>query len=125
MNNKTDRLKDIKNENLIWVIYIGIIILSWYANDKEKNYILYNDHKSKKEYQNMMIFIFLILIIIYYYFTKDSDDDLKSLNKFDSKKKKELTYASFIGSLLILISDIIFLNIAIRDDNIDTEITFN
>ena len=85
MNSKTDRLKDIKNENLIWVIYIGINILSWYANDKEKNYILYNDHKSKKEYQNMMIFIFSILIIIYYYFTKDSYDDLKSLNKFDSK----------------------------------------
>lgn len=73
----------------------------------------------------MMIFIFSILIIIYYYFTKDSYDDLKSLNKFDSKKKKELTYASFIGLLLILISGIIFLNIAIRDDNIDTEITFN
>lgn len=37
MNEKEERLKDIKTENLIWVIYIGIILLSWYANSKEKN----------------------------------------------------------------------------------------
>jgi len=62
MNNKLDRLNDIKVENFIWIIYIGIIILSWYANSKEKKYILYNDEKSKKEYQNLMIFIFTILL---------------------------------------------------------------
>ena len=27
------------------IIYIGIIILSWYANSKEKNFILFNDEK--------------------------------------------------------------------------------
>lgn len=37
MNEKIERLKDIKTENQIWVIYIGIILLSWYANSKEKN----------------------------------------------------------------------------------------
>ncbi len=125
MNDKLDRLNDIKIENLVWVIYIGIIILSYYANYKEKNYILYNDEKSKKEYQNLMIIIFSILLIIYFYFTKDSYTDLKDLNVYDSVKKKNLHYASFIGSLLILISGIIFLMIAIFDDNIDTEIAFN
>lgn len=34
---KYERLKDIKTENMIWVIYIVIIIMSWYANSKEKN----------------------------------------------------------------------------------------
>ena len=41
------------------------------------------------------------------------------------KKKKDLTYASFIVSLLILISRVIFLIIAIMDNNIDIELTFN
>lgn len=36
MNDKLDKLKDIKIENFIWIIYIGIIILSWYANSKKK-----------------------------------------------------------------------------------------
>ena len=125
MEDKLDRLKDIKTENFIWIIYIGIIVLSWYANSKEEKFILYDDEISKKQYQNLMILIFSILVIIYYYFTVDSYDDLKMLNIFDSNKKGNLTYASFTGSLLILISGIIFLIIAILDDDIDTEIAFN
>ncbi len=125
MNNRLDRLKDIQIENLVWVIYIGIIVLSWYANSKEKQFILFQDEKSRQEYQNLLIFIFTILIFIYFYFTKDSYEDLQSLQKGDTSKKKILTYASFTGSVLILISGFIFLGIAILDDNIDTEIAFN
>ncbi len=122
---RLDKLKDIKTENYIWLIYIGIIILSFYANSKEKEYILYNDFKSKKEYQNLLITIFSILLVIYYYFAKDSYDDLINLDGNETDKKKFLTLLSFIGSALILISGIIFLGIAIVDDNIDVEIAFN
>ena len=51
MNDRLDKLKDIEIENKIWIIYIGIIILSWYTNSKEKTFLLYNDEKTKKEYQ--------------------------------------------------------------------------
>ena len=125
MNEDLSRLKDIKIENYIWVIYIGIIVLSWYANSKEKDFIINKNENSKKEYQALMILIFTILLFIYYYFTIDSYDDVKELTPLDSKKKIILRYASFVGSFLILISGIIFLIIAILDDNIDTEIAFN
>lgn len=125
MKEDLKRLKDIKIENYIWIVYIGIIILSWYANSKEKDFIINKNENSKKEYQALMILIFTILLIIYYYFTLDSYDDVKELTSFDSKKKIILRYASFVGSFLILISGIIFLIIAILDDNIDTEIAFN
>ena len=115
---RLDKLKDIKTENYIWLIYIGIIILSFYANSKEKEYILYNDFKSKKEYQNLLITIFSILLVIYYYFAKNGYDDLINLDENETDKKKFLTLLSFIGSALILISGIIFLGIAIVDDNI-------
>ena len=125
MNEDLNRLKDIKVENYIWIIYIGIIVLSWYANSKEKDFIIYKNENSKKEYQALMILIFTILLFIYYYFTIDSYDDVRELTSLDSKKKIVLRYASFVGSFLILISGIIFLIIAILDDNIDTEIAFN
>ena len=125
MNEDLSRLKDIKIENYIWIIYIGIIVLSWYANSKEKDFIINKNKNSKKEYQALMILIFTILLFIYYYFTIDSYDDVKELSPLDSKKKIILRYASFVGSFLILISGIIFLIIAILDDNIDTEIAFN
>ena len=64
MNDRLDKLKDIEIENKIWIIYIGIIILSWYTNSKEKTFLLYNDEKTKKEYQNLLILIFSILVII-------------------------------------------------------------
>ncbi len=125
MREMLDRLEDIKIENFVWVIYIGIIILSWYANSKEVNYLLYNDEESRQEYQNLLILIFSILFIIYFYFAKDSYKTYLNLSIYASEKKKQLTFASFIGSLLILISGVIFLYIAIVDENIDTEIAFN
>ena len=125
MNDRLERLKEIQVENYVYIIYIGIIFLSWYANKKEKEFFLYNNQRSKKEYQNLLILIFTILLLIYIYFTKDSYDALMKLNVFDSNKKKGLTYASFIGSVLILISGVLFLIIAISDSNIDTEIAFS
>ncbi len=125
MEDRLDKLNDIKIENYIWVIYIFIIILSWYANSKEKNFLINQDEKSRKEYQNLMILIFTILVIIYYYFAKSSYDDIKKLKINDTNKKKILTYMSFLGSFLVLISGIIFLTIAINDENLDVEIAFN
>lgn len=125
MDDRQKKLKDIEIENFIWIIYIVIIFMSWYANSVEKKFLLYNDEKSRREYQNMMILIFTILFFVYLYFAKDSYDTMKELNEYDTEKKKILVKASFIGSLLILISGIIFLGIAITDDQIETEIAFN
>ena len=125
MDDRLKKLNDIKIENKVWLVYIGIIILSWYANSKEKDYLLYNDQNSKKEYQNLLIIIFTILLIIYYHFAKSSYEDIQNLTEFDSEKKKTLTMFSFIGSVFILISGIIFLGLAIADDDIDIELAFN
>lgn len=124
-SNLLDRLEDIKIENFVWIIYIGIIILSWSANEKEKKYLLFNDEKSKREYQDLLILIFSILVIIYSYFTKDSYEDYIKLKDDNNIKKKTLHLLSFIGSLLVLISGIIFLSIAIMDEDIDVELAFN
>jgi hypothetical protein len=125
MNDRIDRLNDIRIENFIWIIYIGIILLSWYSNYKEKIYLLYNDEKSKKEYRNLIILIFSVLVIVYFYFTKSSYEDYIKLKDEDDDRKKNLYLASFIGSFLVLISGVIFLSIAIMDENIDVELAFN
>ena len=125
MNDRLEKLNDIKIENMVWLVYIGIIILSYYANSKEKKYLLYNDQEAKKEYQDLLIIIFSILLVIYYHFAKDSYEDVQKLNNFDSNKKKILTKFLFVASLLILISGIIFLGLAIADDDIDIELSFN
>ena len=111
MNDRIDRLNDIRIENFIWIIYIGIILLSWYSNYKEKIYLLYNDEKSKKEYRDLIILIFSVLVIVYFYFTKSSYEDYIKLKDEDDDRKKNLYFASFIGSYLVLISGEIFLSL--------------
>lgn len=125
MENKYERLNDIKTENFIWIIYIGIIILSYYSNYKEKQFILYNDLKSKREYQNLIILIFAILNFIYMFFVKSSIKNIQKLNIYDTNKKKILSYAELTASSLVLISGIIFLIITILDGDIDIELAFN
>lgn len=127
MNNESieKRLEKIKIEDIIWILYLIIIILSFIANSIERNYFIKNDIKDKKIYQNLMIFIFTILCIVYAYFTYDNYKDIKELKSYDSDTKIEFTYISFIATLLVLISGLLFLYIAINDENIETEIAFN
>lgn len=121
----SDRLRELKIEDFVWVIYIGIIILSWYANSEERNYFLNNNLNSRDRYRAVMIFIFIILVIVYSYFLTDSYESLKKLKSNDPEQKKHLTFISFIGSLLVFISGILFLYIVIKDETIDVEIAFN
>ena len=119
------KLKQLNVEDFVWIIYIGIIFLSWFANRLERKYFINNDLKSRENYRQIMILIFSILIIIYVHFLKDSLDDLKNLKPNDSNKKKNLTFLSFIASLLIVISGFIFLYIAIIDESLEVELAFN
>lgn len=119
------RLKQLKIEDFIWMIYIGIILFSLYSNTFERKYFLYNDQKSKEKYRKITIGIFVVLVIVYTYFLKDSLEDVNNIKPYDSEEKKNLTKLSFVGSLLIFISGIIFLYIAYKDENIDVEVAFN
>lgn len=127
MNNEqlNEKLKELKIEDFIWFVYIGIIFLSWYSNSLERNYFIFNDQISKEKYRKIIIIIFSILVIVYFYFLSDSYKSLKSLNQFDSKKKQDLVYLSFIASLLIAISGLIFLYIALEDEDLNVELAFN
>lgn len=125
MSNIEERLKEIKIEDYIWIIYIGIIILSYYSNYLEKKYFTNNDINSKNKYRSIIIIIFSILLLVYLYFLKDSYDSLKSLNDNSDNKTIILTYLSFIASLLIVIAGIIYLYIAVNDENINIELAFN
>ena len=119
------KLEQLKIEDYIWVIYIGLIIMSWYSNSLERKYFIYNDEISKEKYRKTLIAIFTIAILVYLYFLKDSYDDVVNLKPYDTEEKKRLVILSFIGSLFIAISGFIFLYIAIRDEELNVELAFN
>ncbi len=120
-----ERLKQIKTENYVWIIYIFLIILCFISNYYEKNYFLTNNQISKEKYRNILIFIFSVALLVYTYFLYDSYKDYKNLSIYNNKKKKDFTKYSLIGSILIFIAGAIFLYIAINDQDIEVELAFN
>lgn len=120
-----ERLKQIKAENYVWVIYIFLIILCFISNYYEKDYFITNNQISKEKYRNILIFIFSVALLVYTYFLYDSYKDYKNLSIYDNKKKKDFTKYSLIGSILIFIAGAIFLYIAINDQDIEVELAFN
>ena len=115
--NNSKRIKQIENENLIWIIYLFIIFFSFYANKLEKDYFINRNISSKNKYRTINTIIFITLVIIYSYFEKDA------LETYNNKDK--LSKLSLIATTLVLISGLLFLYIIIEDVNIDEEIAFN
>ncbi len=124
-NDVNERIKEINIEDFIWIVYLGIIALSFYSNSLEKKYFIFNNEVDKEKYQKIIIVIFSILVIVYLYFLKSSVDSIKNLNPSASQETKNLTYLSFLASLLIAISGFIYLYIAFKDKNLDIELAFN
>lgn len=125
MNEKIKRLEDIKIENNIWLLYLIIIGFSYWSNEYEKKYFLYNDQKAKEIYRIMTIIIFTVVVIVYFYFANDAINNVKDLKPWADKKKVNLTNLNALASSLILIAGLIFLYIAIVDTELNVEIAFN
>ena len=125
MNNTKEIINEIETENFIWIIYLLIIGLSFLANSFEKDYYINNNLESKDIYRMINIFIFSVVLIVYLYFFKGNFKVINELSIFDSYKKKRFNELNFIASALIVIAGVIFLYIAIYDENLDTEISFN
>ncbi len=124
MENKEEILRTIEIENYIWVIYLVIIFLSFIANKEEVNYFINNDMQSKSNYRKLIIIIFSIALGIYYYFFVSGYKTYKNLSPYDTESKKFFETINFIANILILISGVIFLFIAIFDEELETEIAF-
>lgn len=123
MNNNLEiRLKEINIENIIFGIFIVLIILGYYANAKEVDYFLNRNEYSKKEYYYLMIFIFIVVTVISAYYFYQSYLQVISL-QYKSSKEKEYAYLELIASGATLVASLIFLYIAITDKNIEAEIS--
>lgn len=125
MERNDDIFKTIQIEEYIWIIYLVLIGLSFYANSIEKRYYIYNNDSDKSKYRSIIILIFFIALLVYIYFFNNSYNDVLKLKETDSYNKKFFNQANLLASTLIFIAGIIFLFIAIYDTDLDTEIAFS
>lgn len=118
-------IKEIETENFVWIIYLFIIGLSFLANKFEKDYYINGNIDDKKKYRIINIFIFSVVLVIYIYFFKENIKSVNKLNCNDSYEKIMFNKLNLLATSLIVIAGIIYLYIAIKDENLETEIAFN
>lgn len=111
--NINEKLKRLKTEDLIWIIYFFIAGAALYSNIDERKYLLTKNLKAYKEKKNINTTIFVIALIIYIYFVLINTEDLSITKYTDSNYiYREL---QLIGSLLFLIGGIIYLIVEIKE----------
>ena len=120
MNIDYERLKEIKINDIIFVVYIVISIAAIICNNIEEDNIK-NNKESTKVITSVRSAIIIVGILIYLYFVYTSYKNFKNPNKNLSKKDKKANNYALLSSILFLIASIIvfYVNLLNTNEEID------
>ena len=113
------RLKRLKNEDFIWIIYFFIAAFAIFSNKLEREYVLNNNNVAYKKSKTINIILFLVAFFIYLYFVLLFTQDLNNMEKNFNNEKYRNTFLQLIAALLFLIGGIIYLFEAISERDIE------
>lgn len=120
MNIDYERLKEIKINDFIFVVYIVISIAAIICNNIEEDNIK-NNKESTKVITSIRSAIIIVGILIYLYFVYTSYKNFKNPNKNLSNKDKKANNYALLSSILFLIASIIvfYVNLLNTNEEID------
>lgn len=101
-----NRIKEIDNENIIWMIYLFIIGANFISNYFEEKYLYTMDYKYQKIFRYINILVLSIALCIYIY-------TLYITGKNTNKKSPTYRKLLLLASICILIGGIIYLYVEI------------
>ena len=113
------RLKRLKNEDFIWIIYFFIAAFAIFSNNLEREYVLNNSNVAYKKSKTINIILFLVAFFIYLYFVLLFTQDLNNMEKNFNNEKYRNTFLQLIAALLFLIGGTIYLFEAISERDIE------
>lgn len=116
------KLKRIKEENFIWLIYFFIIIAALLSNAYEEYFLKTNNYHNQKIYQTLNITIFCVAFFIYLYFVIITYEDVEQLKKTSTKKEVINAHLKLIAALLFLVAGGIALYAELTKDTPDTDL---
>ena len=111
-----ERLKEIKINDFIFIIYIVLSITAIICNNiEEKN--IKNGEGDTKIISSIRTAIVIVGILIYIYFTYTSYQNVKNPNKNTNEKDKKANNYILLSSILFLIGSIIILYVNLLNTN--------
>lgn len=109
MNTLNEKLKRLRNEDMIWIIYFFIAGFALWSNHLDREFLFKKDVKYYYQEKKINIAIFIVAFFIYLYFLLQIAGDLNNLkNKFNEEKFR-LTFIQLIGAILFLIAGAIYI----------------
>ena len=121
MNDVEKKLKRLKSEDIIWIIYFFIVVFALYSNKLDRDYLLKKDKDAYKREKSIYITIFFIAFFIYLYFLLLLTEDLGNMEKNFDDPNYRSTFIQLIAAILFLIGGAIYLinEITRKDDDLD------
>ena len=121
MNDVEKKLKRLKNEDIIWIVYFFIVVFALYSNKLDRDYLLKKDKNAYKREKSINITIFFVAFFIYLYFLLLLTEDLGSMEKNFDDPNYRSTFIQLIAAILFLIGGAIYLinEIIRKDDALD------
>ena len=100
MNDVEKKLKRLKNEDIIWIIYFFIVVFALYSNKLDRDYLLKKDRDAYKREKSINITIFFIAFFIYLYFLLLLTEDLGNMEKNLDDPNYRSTFIQLIAAIL-------------------------
>ncbi len=121
MNDISRKLKRLRNEDIIWIIYFFIVVFALYSNKLDRDYLLNHDNGAYKSEKYINIGIFFVTFFIYLYFVLLLTEDLSNMERNFNNEDYRSTFIQLIAALLFLIGGSIYLinEIVRKDDDLD------
>lgn len=121
MNDISRKLKRLRNEDIIWIIYFFIVVFALYSNILDRDYLLNHDNGAYKSEKYINIGIFFVTFFIYLYFVLLLTEDLSNMERNFNNEDYRSTFIQLIAALLFLIGGSIYLinEIVRKDDDLD------
>ena len=107
--NINKKLKRLKNEDFIWIVYFFIVVFALYSNKLDRNYLLKKDNEAYKREKYINITIFFVAFFIYLYFLLLLTEDIGSMEKNFDDPAYRSTFIQLIAAILFLIGGAIYL----------------
>jgi len=122
MEDLTRKLKLLKEEDFIWLIYFFIVIFAIISNKYERNFLLTQNQNCSNKARKINSVILIIAFLIYLYFVVATIENFDLLKRNGSRKEVRVAFERLIANILFLVAGAIAIYADYDSSNIGTDI---
>jgi len=122
MNELFQKLKLLKEEDIIWIIYYFIITFAIISNMFERNFLITNNQKSINNAKKINSTILIVAFFIYLYFVIVTIQNFDLIKRNGSQKELRVAMERLVANLLFLVAGAIALYADFDNNTVGTDI---